>query len=206
MRRVQEEVSGEGDISEVGGESGERRAGEFPLLGERVRVRAPSKKFISALIIIVTIVALIGFHSYNKSYVEGESSPNLSEISRRSHVIFPQGTRVLGSYMHFQWDGYLLFAKLEMDKADVDDFIRSIPHSHWQEDSTKDRLGVTRESWRSFECYGVPKAEIAPSWWTPDSVRHYRAVIRDGNDVAVRLLLDTRQSKRTTIYLKSWHI
>jgi len=116
-----------------------------------------------ALIAIVAILFVFVHHFRRVFRNVGTTAPPLEEISTLLSIQFPPSARLTHSY-YTRWQDWFLYAKVEIDRADVNRFIAALPSP--EELSRTDRLLVTNV------LFGWSKHS---SWWDPDSARDFIA-------------------------------
>ncbi len=141
--------------------------------------------------IVVLVMFLSGFR------VEGMAWPShrtcLWEVSRASSVRFPQSARLVNGYANFDAMSSMLLAKVEIDRVDVKEFIRSLPPS-WGDKPSADASDLRRGN-------GPAGDFVYPKWFTPPhqkcEVFHPGVLQWDSTNVLVTL----DDPKRAIVYV-----
>ncbi|MCK4323673.1 MAG: hypothetical protein KAW89_04030 [Armatimonadetes bacterium] len=155
---------------------------------------------IGLVIALIAIVAILFVHHFRRVFGNvGTSAPPLEEISTLLSIQFPPSARLIHSY-YTAWQDWALYAKVEIDRADVDRFIAALPSP--EKLSRTDRLLVTNVlfDWSKHS-----------SWWDPDSARDFIAVEihrgplpNSGEFALVYLLINLDDPNQAVIYLHSF--
>ncbi|MCE5315023.1 hypothetical protein LLG38_08485 [bacterium] len=133
-----------------------------------------------AFVLLGFVGSIIG-----RSALESLTSPSLYQVHHITGVEFPKSARLL--YSDYEvWQGTELFAKFEIDRADVDKFLWGFPGV-----SSTDRMEF--DNWKEV------------SWWDPDSWSKFKAVkceYNQGGELKIFVGLD--DDKRVSVYLFYW--
>jgi len=149
-----------------------------------------------ALIAIVAILFVFVHHFRRVFGNVGTTAPPLEEISTLLSIQFPPSARLTHSY-YTVWQDWFLYAKVEIDRADVDRFIAALPSP--EELSGIDRLFVINalSDWNKHA-----------SWWDPDSARDFIVVEihrgpppNSGEFDLLQLLINLDDPNQAVIYL-----
>ena len=122
------------------------------------------------------------------------TTPSLDEMSDDVPVEFPPSATLVESRLQ-SWLSVLLWAKIEIDEADVDWFVGRLPPQSKVSRTT--RLGITNDL-NYFE---------EPPWWDPDSSREFIAAIIELPAVDYhypehgQILINMDDARRAVIYL-----
>jgi len=126
----------------------------------------------------------------------GDGAPvagGIEEISDMMGVDFPASATLTNSRL-MVWFGPNLYARIEMDAADIEPFVASLPEPKWT--SRDERLGILDRT-----------GEKNDPWWTPMAPRSYLAVkvnmpLKEYNECnRLQLLFDLDVAPRTVMYL-----
>lgn len=127
-------------------------------------------------------VILIGFALTDPGF-----RPRLRMIEKHASVKFPESTKLLNSYGRRFLEIHIL-AKVEMDRADVDQFISSLPEP-------RETVAEPDISYRSYHF----------TWWNPSSARQPVAIeITSSDDLRTTcwmVLVDSGDPQRAVVYL-----
>ena len=159
-------------------------------------------RWIAYIVIGALAVCIVGFIIWfalvANPMASYEGNISLKEISDITGIKFPPTAKLL----HGKNTGFAdttLDAELEIDRADVDSFVRSAKSAHATPGkdkvliSHKDRLGISNDK------------DGASSWWKPDSCQRFIAITADrawDHSESVSILIGLDNPKHAVIYLE----
>ena len=118
-------------------------------------------------------------------------SPSLKELSRALQIEFPESARLLKGKL-LGMVGYTIYAKIEMDRADIDSFIASLPGS----------LSVSRGQRPDMD-----EQHAQWEWWDPSSARDFVSIVGEYQlpgctyPNRLRILIAMDDPERAVVYL-----
>ena len=127
--------------------------------------------------------------------------PGLAQVSAHTSLQFPPNAKLMGS-SYVRWQGFSLRATVELDHADVESFLASVPRP----------CEVAKED-RSFLTFGFEDTQHMPSWWNPYAAQKFIAANyqwhspdgsrneKDHHWEVLELLIDLDNPQRAVIYL-----
>lgn len=124
--------------------------------------------------------------------LEAERHPSLPTISGWTALKFPHDAVLVGSFTSHGLGDRSLLAKIEMNRADVDALIKSLPKPKMPPD---------------YDCIGVTQRHPGLEWWDPGSVRKSRSVSihrddADGRSRDWRMLFGLDDPHTVVLYLE----
>jgi hypothetical protein len=147
-----------------------------------------------AILVVIGSFGMLGMAVYilNKAFSGGTGSPNLETIANITRVSFPASAKLYYSHLTLNWDHQILYAKVEMDRSEVDRFVRELTVV---EKSVEDKLGTINGVWNM-------RQGMVPSWWDPDSVQNFIAVRTRTKPKTTHLLISLDKPDHAVIYLR----
>ncbi len=153
-------------------------------------MRNDTVRFLRVVGVILAVVAIGGFWLYSR-----EGAPRNVDLAFVSRFVpFPESARLTNSEFHKGFQGGQLWARVEIERGDVETFVRSLPSV--KRVSRTDRLGITRSHWSDHS---------PPSWWDPDSARRFAAANIDKSGVEVSILVSLDDPKNAVVWVVSVH-
>lgn len=129
---------------------------------------------------IVLAVSAIGFFLILLFILAlvSEYHPTLGTISYWASLEFPRGTRLINCHTWHGWGDHAVYAKIEMNRKDVDGFIESLPK--WTGNIDQDM--------------GPDHTELP--WWNPESARNSRVIVISDRERSSKMLLQLDDPKK----------
>lgn len=140
--------------------------------------------FVSSMLLSIVWGFWYAFHTR-------EGVPSLADVESYTHLRFPQGTRVVGSYYAGARD-YEYCVVLEFDARQTDSFLKPLRNPEVYL-SRKERQGICNSKF----VYGKP----TPAWWNPDSQTKFISAGMGGVTKRVFLLIGLDDSNKRKVYL-----
>ncbi len=142
-----------------------------------------------ALLPVILFVGLIGV----RAVVGPWPRPPLWQVERVAKVDFPKSARLLNSYGRWFMEVHI-YAKIEMDAADVEPFLKSLPQTERGVALYETRAPITHVSWE---------------WWDPGKAKRYKIVQygkAQGDATEINwFLIDLDNPRKAVVYMcYSW--
>lgn len=104
---------------------------------------------ISILVAIPIGVWLWSMNSFSSIFETETKFLDMKETSSISSICFPKSTKLVSSHIVSEWDNYKLSVVATMDRADVKQFIHSLPDLSEGKVSRSDDFGLRQSVWLS---------------------------------------------------------